>query len=157
MTDEINIRKGNVSDWDGLAGVFHTAVRDGALRYTEAQRVAWSPASRAGPDWSLRMARQNVKVAEIGAALAGFMTLEMNGYLDCAYIMPDYQGRGLFRRLYVLLEAEAAASHTKRIHTHASLHACPAFEAMGFTTIKPETVSFGDIYLPRFHMEKILG
>lgn len=157
MTDEINIRKGKPADWNGLAEVFHTAVREGAVLYTEDQRAAWSPGSRAGPDWSLRMTRQNVQVAQVGIALVGFMTLEMNGYLDCAYILPGYQGRGLFRRLYTLLETEAIAAQITRIHTHASLHARPAFSAMGFETIKPETVSFGDIYLPRFQMAKVLA
>lgn len=157
MTDEINIRKGNSADWNALAGLFHASVHDGAILYTKAQRAAWSPASRAGPDWSLRMEKQSVLVGETGQKPVGFMTLEMNGYLDCAYIAPEYQGRGLFRRLYAPLEAEAVADGVPRIYTHASLHARRAFAAMGFGVVKPETVSFGDIYLPRFSMEKILG
>ena len=156
MESEINIRKGNPGDWDALAGVFHDAVRRGAVLYTEAQRAAWSPASRAGADWSLRMSRQSVQVAEVEGRQIGFLTLELNNYLDCAYINPDYKGRGLFRALYTPLEAEARTSGAKKVRTHASLHARPAFAAMGFDVIAPETVSFGDIYLPRFRMAKTL-
>lgn len=156
MDDEINIRKGNSDDWDALAGVFHDAVRRGAALYTEAQRAAWSPANRAGADWSLRMSRQSVQVAEVGGRQVGFLTLELNDYLDCAYINPDYQGRGLFRALYAPLEAEARKAHARQIKTHASLHARPAFAAMGFEIVAPQTVSFGDIYMPRFHMAKTL-
>lgn len=158
MSDEINIRKGNPSDWNALAHVFHRAVRDGANRYTEAQRAAWSPAPRLGPDWSLRMGKQDVSVAESSTGtIAGFMTAELNGYLDCAYILAHFQGRGLFRRLYAPLEAKQVAAGMERMHTHASLHARRAFAAMGYRVIRPETVRMaGDIWLPRFAMEKPL-
>ena len=158
MLDEINIRKGRLSDWAGLAEVFHRAVREGAGLYTEAQRAAWSPASRAGPDWSLRMSKQSVMLAETtGGEPAGFMTAELNGYLDCAYILPAYQGQGLFRRLYAPLEEEQRGHAVKRMHVHASLHARPAFEAVGYLVVRPETVEMGGgVWLPRFAMEKYL-
>jgi len=117
--DDIPIRNGVAGDWAALARVFHSAVREGALAYTEAQRAAWSPDVKGLADWSLRMTRQDVWVAE-GAvangeyAPVGFMTLEMNDYLDCAYILPGWQGRGLFRRLYGALEARALEAGSRR-------------------------------------------
>ena len=158
----IDIRNGQAADWDALAGVFHGAVREGAVAYTQAQRAAWSPMSRAGADWSLRMTRQEVRVAEAEGVPVGFMTLEMNNYLDCAYILPRWQGRGVFRRLYQALEPCAKQAGTGRIFTHASLHAQGAFTAMGFATMRPETVKMrqaddgAQIWLPRFLMEKRL-
>ena len=158
MQVEINIRKGSTPDWDGLAEVFHRAVRDGASLYTEAQRAAWSPALRAGPDWSLRMSRQSVRLAETRAGEpVGFMTTELNGYFDCAYVLSAYQGQGLFRRLYAPLEAEQHTHGIKRLHVHASLHARAAFEAVGYVTVQPETVEMTNgVWLPRFSMEKYL-
>lgn len=158
----ITIRLGEASDWADLALVFHKAVREGAVAYTETQRAAWSPAVKALPDWSLRMTRQNVWVAEADGRAAGFMTLEMNGYLDCAYILPHWQGQGVFRKLYEALEGQACAEGISRLYTHASLHAQPAFGAMGFEVTRPETVNMGagpdghDVWLPRFAMEKHL-
>ncbi len=157
MQDEIKIRKGTPEDWDALAEVFHAAVHEGAVAYTPEQRAAWSPASKAGPDWSLRLSRQSVVLAETEPhGPIGFMTLELNGYLDCAYILAGYQGKGVFRRLYTILEAAAREGNERRIYTHASLHARPAFAAMGYTVIKPETVAVEDVWLPRFLMEKRL-
>lgn len=180
--NKINIRNGQAADWDALAQVFHASVRTGALAYTEAQRAAWSPKMRAGADWSLRMTRQAVWVAAAAGSVGakadgeagsvgenvdeapstpiGFMTLEMNGYLDCAYILAKWQGTGVFRQLYAALEARAQAEGLTRIYTHASLHARPAFAAMGFDTVRPETVKMAtgadgqDVWLPRFSMEK---
>ena len=156
MSDEINIRKGNAKDWGGLAEVFHQAVRSRASYYTEVQREAWSPASRAGADWSLRMSRQSVMLAETrDGQPVGFITAELNGYIDCAYILAGFQGRGLFRRLYAPLEKEQRAAGISRVYTHASLHARTAFAAVGYSVVRPETVKMaGDIWLPRFAMEK---
>ena len=159
MIDKINIRRGAAEDWAGLAGVFHQAVNEGAGLYTAAQRQAWSPASRAGPDWSLRMSRQSVMLAETGSTPVGFISAELNGYFDCTYILKTHQGRGLFRALYEPLEAELRANAVTRLHVHASLHARPAFAAMGYQIVRPETVQMpsaadGGVWLPRFLMEK---
>ena len=157
---KFHIRNGIAADWSALAEIFHLAVRKGAIAYTEAQRAAWSPQVKPLPDWALRMTRQSVWVAEAGRAPVGFMTLELNGYLDCAYILPHWQGKGVFRRLYEALEAHARGAGLRRIYTHASLHAHPGFTAMGFETLRPETVEMGldadgqSIWLPRFLMEK---
>lgn len=158
MSDEINIRKGKSADWAGLADVFHSAVRDGDSYYTDAQRAAWSPACKAGPDWSLRMSRQSVCVAETReGTLAGFISAELNGYFDCAYILPGYRGLGLFGRLYRPLEEEQREAGISRLQVHASLHARPAFAAKGYRVIRPETVQMaGGVWLPRFAMEKQL-
>lgn len=157
MADEINIRKGNAADWGQLAAVFHEAVRHDAVAYTEAQRAAWSPKNRAGPDWSLRLSRQSVQIAEtVSDGPVGFMTAELNGYLDCAYILGRVQGQGIFRRLHTLLEDEQRALGIERMYTYASLHARPAFAAIGYRVIRPETVDMGGgVWLPRFAMEKI--
>ena len=157
MGDEINILKGEARDWAGLADVFHAAVQEGAELYSREQRAAWSPASKAGPDWSLRMARQSVWLAEADGAPIGFMTAELNGYLDCAYILKAYQGRGVFKRLYRPLEEAQRANGIVKMWVHASLHARPAFEAVGYKVVRPETVDMGGgVWLPRFAMEKVL-
>ena len=154
----ISIRKGRSDDWAALALVFHKAVREGAVAYSQAQREAWSPEVKPLADWALRMARQSVMLAETsGGEPAGFMTAELNGYLDCAYILPAYQGQGLFRHLYAPLEEEQRGHAIKRMHVHASLHARPAFEAVGYSVMRPETVEMsGGVWLPRFAMEKYL-
>ena len=161
MSGKINIRRGVLADWTGLADVFHRAVNEGAGLYTAVQRAVWSPASRAGADWSLRMSRQSVMLAETQQGPVGFISSELNGYFDCAYILKAYQGRRLFRKLYEPLEAEQRDHEVGRLYVHASLHAGPAFAKMGFHIVRPETVKMtteahDDVWLPRFLMEKHL-
>lgn len=138
MPAKINIREGNSADWASLGGVFHRAVMDGAKLYTSAQCAAWSPAPKAGPDWSLRMSKQSVMLAELaGGEPVGFISADLSGYVDCAYILPGFQGRGLFRALYTPLEDEHRKIGTRRMHVHASLHARPAFNGIGISGIAP--------------------
>lgn len=158
MSDEINIRKGLSSDWDSLADLFHSSVREGAVAYSRELRAAWSPRSRAGADWSLRMNRQNVTVAQtVSGERTGFMSAKMNGYIDCAYILAPFQGQGLFKRLYASLEAVQRLNGMKRLHVRASLQARFAFTSVGFNVIRPETVEMCQgVWLPRCATEKRL-
>lgn len=157
MDTKINIRKGTRADFGALGAVTHTAIHSGASAYTPEQRAAWSPHVRAASEMEDRLGGQTIFLGETGAgAIAGFLTLANEGYVDFAYILTEHQGKGLFRRLYEQLELEARAAWITRLHTHASFHARPAFAAMGFRTIVPETVQANGVWLPRFKMDKRL-
>ncbi len=154
MTRDVQIRRANPGDFDALGEVLHAAVQEGAGQYTPAQRAAWSPAPRAGEAWAAHLGAQAVWLAETDGRPVGFLTLTPDGYVDLAFILAEAQGRGLFRRIYAALEAEAVQRGLTRLWTHASLHAKSPFETMGFTVIAPETVAVGAETFHRFHMEK---
>ncbi len=157
MSVEVYIRKARRAEADALGEVFFHAVRDGATAYTAAQRTAWAPQPPAGEAWEKRLFAGEVMTAEMrGGGLAGFVTLDGTGYSDFAYILPACRGRGLFRRLYQPLEDEAAAAGVRSLRTHASLHARPAYEAVGYHVVRPETVEIGVERFDRFEMEKRL-
>ncbi|MEO0982669.1 MAG: GNAT family N-acetyltransferase [Pseudomonadota bacterium] len=158
MSFEVHIRKARRSEADDLGEVFFKAVREGPSPYTEAQRAAWAPAPRTGADWADRVFAGEVMTAEAGdGSLAGFVTMDATGYSDFAYILPEARGRGLFRRLYTPLEADALAAGARRFSTHASLMARPAYEAVGFSVVRDETVEVNGERLDRFDMEKLTG
>lgn len=157
MDRDVQIRRANPRDFDALGEVFHVAVREGATAYSAAQRTAWSPAPRSGEAWESQLAAQAVWMAEAGGSALGFLTLRPDGYVDLAYIRPEAQGRGLFRRLFHDLEAEARRLALPRLWTDASVHAKPAFESVGFTVIAPETVMWNGEAFKRFQMEKTLN
>lgn len=52
------------SDDPILADIMFDAVRNGASKYTEAQRMAWVPARREGHSWRERMNDREIVVAE---------------------------------------------------------------------------------------------
>ena len=157
MAARLVLRWATPDDDVALGEVMFDAVHNGAGGYSAAQRRAWVPEPRRGPDWRRRLDGQDIMLAEDPERVAGFMSLAPEGYLDFAYIRPDFQGRGLFRRLYEKIEALAVDQKQLRIRVHASLTAQPAFSAMGFKIIRKESVEISGQSLDRFEMEKHLG
>lgn len=156
MTAHVQIRRACPRDFDALGRVFHAAVREAATAYSEAQRMAWSPAPRTGEAWANLLCGQHVWLAETEDRPLGFMTLTPEGYVDFAFILSEAQGHGVFRRLYTGLETQARTLGLTRLWTDASLHAKAPFEAMGFAVQYPEWVDRGGETLKRFRMEKML-
>lgn len=144
------------TDHAELADVIFDAVRNGPSLYTEAQRAAWAPARRGGPEWDARLSGKDIVLARDGDRIIGFMSIEGGGYIDFAYIRPQAQGTGLFRRLFNRVEAHARAAQELRLWVHASLMAQPAFAAVGFSITEHQVVPIGNQDLKRAYMEKPL-
>ncbi|WP_298974499.1 GNAT family N-acetyltransferase [uncultured Roseobacter sp.] len=140
------------ADAPELAQVFFAAVREGPSPYSQAQRRAWLPEPPTGE----RLARLETLVAESDGRITGFMTVEPGGYIDLAFVLPEHQGTGLFRKLYDCIEQWARGRQEPRLWIHASLMAQPAFRAMGFLVIHHETVVRDGQSLARAEMEKRL-
>lgn len=135
----------------------YDAVRHGPSAYSAEQRQAWAPEPRSGADWYDRLRTQAIFVAEDDGTIVGFMSLADRGYLDLAFIRPDNQGTGLFRRLFQELQTFAQKSDVNRLRVHASVMAQPAFSAMGFHIVREETVELGGRSFQRFEMIKTLA
>ena len=140
-------------DYDALAELMFDAIRTGDSPYDEQQRRAWLPVARSGPEWEKRLASQEIILAEAQSRVFGFVSLAAGGYIDFAYIHPDAQHSGLFRRLFLRIEERARARGDRLLWVHASLSAQPAFAAMGFTVRRGEMVELGGQHLQRFEME----
>jgi putative acetyltransferase len=154
ITNAIDIREATAGDYDAITDVMFDAVRSGRSEYTEEQRRAWVPQPRSGIDWNERLESQTIMVAIRAGQIVGFMSLAANGYIDFTFIRPSAQGTGVFRLLYESIEKVAQENGETRLWVHASLMAQPAFDAVGFTITKKETVEIGDQALDRFEMEK---
>ncbi len=133
------------------------AVRNGESRYTEAQRAAWVPAPRSGPDWTARLEGQEIIVAEQDGSGLGFVSLADGGYVDFAYIRPGARRSGLFRQLLERIVERARARGEPMLWTHASLMAEPAFGRLGFTVRRRERVTLGGQVFDRCEMEMRLA
>lgn len=144
------------TDYDDLADIVFDAVRNGTSKYTDAQRAAWVPVRRGGAEWAARLEGQIIAIARDDIRAVGFMSLAPEGYIDFAFIRPDAQGTGLFRRLFAMIEDKARSQNEPRLWTHASLMAQPAFAAVGFSVAEHEVVQIGDENFDRAMMEKLL-
>ena len=144
------------TDFDDLGDIVFDAVRNGTSKYTQSQRAAWVPVRRHGEEWAERLEGQVIAIARDEIRATGFMSLAAQGYIDFAFIRPEAQGTGLFRRLFDMIEDKARSQNEPRLWTHASLMAEPAFAAMGFTVIERQIVQIGDEHFKRAMMEKPL-
>jgi putative acetyltransferase len=150
------------ADFDDLADIVFDAVRNGPSKYTQSQRAAWVPVrpstgSGVGEEWAERLEGQVIVIARDETRFVGFMSLAPEGYIDFAFIRPEAQGTGLFRRLFAKIEDKARSQKEPRLWTHASLMAEPAFAAVGFEVVERQLVQIGDESLERAMMEKIFG
>ena len=140
-----------------LGEVMFDAVRNGESRYSERQRSAWVDALRTGPTWSARLASQKIVLAEDATGTLGFMSLAADGYIDFAYVRPGAQRSGLFRALFVRILERAQADGERRLWTHASLMAEPAFRAIGFDVVAREVVTINGERFDRAEMRRALA
>ena len=77
--------------------------------------------------------------------------------LDQAHVVhPDFQRRGIARALLQHIEESARALDLRRLYTEASITARPAFEAVGFRVILPQTVTVRGESMTNYRMEKRL-
>ncbi|MGN6133670.1 MAG: GNAT family N-acetyltransferase [Aureliella sp.] len=118
------------------------AVRSGPTAYTQEQCQAWVPELRCRAEWSARLAKQFVLLAERQHESVGFKSLEADGYIDLAFILPSFQKTGLFRRLYDGIEEQARKLGEDRLWLHASLMAQPASSAVGFEIVESRLSRF---------------
>ena len=150
----MHLREMIAGEANALGRVMFRAVREGPSAYTEAQRRAWCATPPSGEGWAAKLAAQEVRVVEALGAPVGFITRD-GAYVDLAFVLPGWQGRGVFSRLYDRVEADARAAGLRRLWVHASLMAQPAFAAKGFAVVRYETVAREGETLDRAEMENV--
>ncbi len=143
---------------DALGLLFHRAVREGAASaYDAAQRAAWSPEPPCGPDWAGRLERAVTLVAESEGVPVGFMSLEPDtGLLDLAFVLPEWQGRGVASRLLAVLENRARALGLRGLSVEASALARPFLLRHGWRDGPRQEVERGGVCLHNFAMTREL-
>jgi putative acetyltransferase len=140
-----------------IADLFHSAVHAIAKDdYTQAQKAVWAPTPPDYAFWSQRLANKRPWVALINERIAGFIELDDDGHIDCAYTHPEFQGQGIASALYRKLEAQARAQRLPRLYVEASKPARPFFAARGFVLVKRNEIVRHGVTLINYTMEKSL-
>ena len=153
----IEVRRYRREDLRALLDTRRSSIRGVAARdYTPAQIDAWVQTSDDVEAQARRFGESLTWVALDGGAVAGFITLAGDGYLDCLYVHAEHQGRGIAGALVAALEAEARARGLARIHSDVSLTARPFFERKGYTVVTPQQVTVNGQTYDNFRMEKRL-
>lgn len=88
-------------------------------------------------------------VAESAGALVGVVALRDDTHLYHLFVADACQGRGVARRLWNLVRAEAEhAAGARRFTVNASLNAVPVYERFGFRATGPQVALHGVVFLP---------
>ena len=151
------IREFQPGDEVAIAEIFTRAVHEIACRdYTPDQCLAWSDREPTPEHWSQRCAvkRPLVAVDEASGELAGFLELEADGHIDCAYIHPKFQRRGIMSGMVTHASRVCAERGLSRMYVEASLCAKPMFEKLGFRTVAEKTAWVKGVALVNFEMGK---
>jgi putative acetyltransferase len=153
----ITIRPYEATDASSVTRLFRASVRGIASRdYTASQIKAWAPDVIDEEQFGKRCEGKSTWVAEVEGCVAGFSDLEPDGHVDMLYVHPDYQRRGIARALLEHVERTAREIGLRRLYTEASITARPAFEAMGFRCIVPQSVTVRGESMTNYRMEKRL-
>lgn len=140
-----------------IAALYHASVHaiDPTI-YSKEQQEAWAPTPPDDAYWAKRLRLTKPFVAIMEGHIVGFMELENDGHIDCAYTHPSYQKQGVMTRLYE--HALTLAHHAKmpRLYVEASLLIKPFFEKHGFVTLHANEVFRNGCLLTNETMEKKL-
>lgn len=118
-----------------MARLFREAVHVAcAGEYSPEEREAWAPAGMDAEAWGERFARSLTLLAFVEEGeLAGFGNVfAEEGLLDCLYVGPRWQGRGIGAALCDALEPLAGGT----VRVHASLTARGFFERRGYRMVR---------------------
>lgn len=155
MTSACLIRSYQPGDAATIAEIFCRAVHEIASAfYTEEQCLAWSDRAPNMPHWEKRCERKQPFVAVVGDRVAGFLELEPDGHIDCAYVHPDFQRRGMMTALVQHALAVAKTRRNERVYVEASLCAKPLFEKLGFANLGENVVMIKGATLVNYTMAK---
>lgn len=138
---------------NGIASLFTQAVHeiDDAI-YDKAQKNAWAPQPIDYIKWQERLAETKPFIMLINNQVAGFIELEADGHIDCTYVSPQFQGRGVATLLFQHILLMAKQAELKELTVEASKVAKPFFEKMGFVSIKKNKIKRSGVILVNYSM-----
>ncbi len=124
--------------------------------YSAAEKAQWAPLPPDYPHWCDRLAVKRPFLAFIDDRLVGFIESDPDGYIDCLYVEPEEQGKGVATALYDHIEAIALAAAIERLYVDASIIAQPFFACKGFERVRTNRVARGGEVLVNYRMQKWL-
>jgi GNAT superfamily N-acetyltransferase len=141
-------------DHVAIAEIFTRAVHEIACEvYTREQCLAWSELEPNFEHWKRRCELKRPFVAITGEEISGFLELDPDGHIDCAYIHPKYQRQGIMTALVRHAIDTCLDFNIRRLYVDASICARPMFEKLGFRVICENIVNIRGVELLNYKME----
>jgi GNAT superfamily N-acetyltransferase len=141
-------------DHAAIAEIFTRAVHEIAAEvYSAEQCLAWSSKEVNYEHWKRRCELKRPFVAVEATEIAGFLELDPDGHIDCAYINPDFKRRGIMTTLVKHAIQVCFAFNVSRVFVEASICAKPMFEKIGFDVVCENIVNIRGVELLNYQME----
>ena len=155
----LHIRTATKQDLINLHQVFEISVRQTCNQhYTEGQINAWVTKADRNRWQELFNSDLVFMLAEDNDThqIAGFTSINADGYLHSMFVHPDYQRKGVALQLLGHAEQFAIQNHASGIHVEVSITARPLFEKAGYAIVKSQTVVVNGTEMTNFIMQKQL-
>jgi len=139
MSKIYNVRRFQNSDAEEVSALIiktlrTTNIKDYSTEYIENDVKAFSPEgviARAG--WThFYVICHNVKIVGCGA-IGPYWGKEDESSLFNIFVLPEYQGKGVGRKIIEVLEKDEFFLRAKRVEIPASITACEFYKKMGYT------------------------
>lgn len=124
--------------------------------YSESERRVWKSSSSNHAKWLKRIEEQSFWLATEGDDIVGFASLEGKDYIDCMYVSPEAQGRGIAKLLLTKMEELARRNSISTIYSDVSYTARPFFEKNKFLVDHPNRNEKDGEVLVNFRVHKSL-
>ena len=147
----VKIRNYRADDVQNIAELVRDAIKS-AKFYTESEKAACASAFCDLQELNIRLRSTRTLVAELDGRTVGFGNLNVafgctacvTAELDCLYVSPEYQGRGIGRAIVAELEVLARQSAVTAIKVYAaSIDAKQFFQALGYTSVRENSMLLG--------------
>jgi putative acetyltransferase len=136
-----------------IADLFYESVHsiDSSV-YSEEQKHAWAPMPIDYLKWEVRLKNKKPYVLLIKNEVAGFIELEFDGHIDCAYVLPKFQREGVATNLLNHVKSVSKGLGLNQLYVEASIVAKPLFEKNGFLVENKNQVSINNMVLVNYSM-----
>jgi len=136
-----------------LADLFHNSVHSiNTLIYSIEQKNSWAPLPIDYVKWANRFDLKKPYMLIINHEVAGFIELEPDGHIDCVYVAPKYERKGVATKLLNHVIYTAKSKGLKKLHVESSIVAKPLFEKLGFIVENENKVIRNNIVLVNYSM-----
>lgn len=154
MKGQLSIRNYLPRDASPITDLFYAAVHAiDPVVYSEDQKEAWAPTPPDYTSWQIRLAKTQPSVALVYNKVVGFVELDADGHIDCFYVHPDHQRKGIAQVLFTHLLTDAKSRGIPRLYVEASKVAVPFFRKNGFVMVSENQVERRGQVLVNFSME----
>ncbi|MBU2966580.1 GNAT family N-acetyltransferase [Amphritea sp. 2_MG-2023] len=136
-----------------VADLFYSSVHaiDSSI-YSEEQKNTWAQSPIDYVAWCRRLEKKRPYLLLISQQFSGFIELESDGHIDCVYVSPEFQRKGVAATLLKYVIVRTQKLELQQLYAEASIAAKSLFEKFGFVVKKENRIIRNEIVLCNYSM-----